>query len=316
MDHDVLISDILPGQELEGFYVLSAAQSKTTASGKPFLSGTLSDMSGTVELKVWDYRGPLSSADAGKVVKLRGQVSEYKGSLQISASRIRLASSSDSYSLSSLVPTAPIDMQAAYDMVCSTAQSLEDADYRAVCLAMLERHGEDFRRIPAAKSVHHGFLGGLLMHTANMLQIADFLSSLYAEVIDRSLLLSGVMLHDFAKIREFTFSNLGLATGYSVEGQLIGHLVMGAQELASLCTELGIPDSKSILLRHMILSHHGQPEFGAAVVPMCAEAELLSYIDLIDSRMEIYAETLENLPAGSFSNRVFSLDNKKLYKHE
>lgn len=316
MDHDVLISDMLPGQELEGYYILSAAQSKTTAAGKPFLSGTLSDRSGAIELKVWDYRGPLSASDAGKVVKLRGLVSEYKGSLQLSASRIRLATSSDTYPLSSLVPSAPIDTQAAYDMVCATAQSLADADYRAVCLAMLERHGEDFCRIPAAKSVHHGFLGGLLMHTANMLQTADFLSSLYAAVIDRSLLLAGVMLHDFAKIREFTFSSLGLATGYSVEGQLLGHLVMGAQELAALCAELGIPESKSVLLQHMILSHHGQPEFGAAVVPMCAEAELLSYIDLIDSRMEIYTETLANLPAGSFSSRVFSLDNKKLYKHE
>ena len=121
-------------------------------------------------------------------------------------------------------------------------------------------------------------------------------------------------MHDFAKEKEFTFSGLGLVTDYSLSGQLIGHLVMGAQEVQQCAQELGIPEEKSLLLQHMILSHHGEPEFGAAVRPMCAEAELLSEIDLIDSRMEIYAEALQDLPVGSFSNRIFALD-KKIYRH-
>lgn len=316
MDLNILIADMLPGQELEGFYVLSSAFLKTTAAGKPFLSGTLSDKTGVIELKVWDYGGPIGSADAGRIVKIRGLVSEYKGALQVTVSRIRLVSSSDRYDLAALVPSAPINAEEVYQYVFSLADSLADPDYRAVCLAMLERHGEQFRQIPAAKSVHHGFLFGLLMHTANMMKTADFLSALYSAVVDRSLLLTGALLHDFSKIREFTFSDLGLASGYSVEGQLLGHLVMGAQEVAALCAELGIPEQKSLLLQHLILSHHGQPEYGAAVVPMCAEAELLSYIDLIDSRMEIYAETFESVPLNSFSNRVFALDNKRLFHHE
>ena len=119
---------------------------------------------------------------------------------------------------------------------------------------------------------------------------------------------------DFAKEKEFTFSGLGLVTDYSLPGQLIGHLVMGAQEVQQCAQELGISEEKSLLLQHMILSHHGEPEFGAAVRPMCAEAELLSEIDLIDSRMEIYAEALQDLPVGSFSNRIFALD-KKIYRH-
>ena len=171
-----------------------------------------------------------------------------------------------------------------------------------------------FRSIPAGKSVHHSFVSGLLMHTYNMLQIADFLSGLYAEIIDRSLLLTGTLLHDFAKEREFVFSDLGIVTDYSTKGQLLGHLVMGAQEVAEVCRERGVPEEKSVLLQHLILSHHGEPEFGAAVRPMCAEAELLSYIDLIDSRMEIYAENLPDVPAGGFSNRIFALE-KKIYNH-
>ena len=135
------------------------------------------------------------------------------------------------------------------------------------------------------------------MHTYNMLRAADFLAGLYPEVIDRSLLLTGTLLHDFAKEREFVFSDLGIVTEYSTAGQLLGHLVMGAQEVADVARELAIAEEKSLLLQHLLLSHHGEPDFGAAVRPMCAEAELLSYIDLIDSRMEIYAETLPGVPA-------------------
>ena len=191
---------------------------------------------------------------------------------------------------------------------------MEDADYQSVARTMLERHLEAFRSIPAAKSVHHSFLSGLLMHTSNMLRLADYLSGLYAGIIDRSLLLTGTLLHDFGKEREFAFSDLGIVTEYSTAGQLLGHLVMGAQEVADAARELGIPEEKSMLLQHLLLSHHGEPEFGAAVRPMCAEAELLSYIDLIDSRMEIYAETLPTVPAGSFSARIFALE-KKIYHH-
>jgi 3'-5' exoribonuclease len=147
-----------------------------------------------------------------------------------------------------------------------------------------------------------------------MLETADFLAGLYEPVIDRSLLIAGTLLHDFAKCEEFTTSQLGLVTDYSMKGQLLGHLVMGAHEVANVAAELHVPEEKSVLLQHLILSHHGEPEFGAAVRPMCAEGELLSYIDMIDSRMEIYRETLEEIPAGEFSRRIFALD-RRIYHH-
>ena len=103
-------------------------------------------------------------------------------------------------------------------------------------------------------------------------------------------------------------------TEYSTKGQLLGHLVMGAQRVAKAAEELGVPEEKAVLLQHMLLSHHGQPEFGAAVVPMCAESELLSLIDTMDSRMEIYRETMAETPEGEFSKRIFALD-KKIYHH-
>ena len=148
-----------------------------------------------------------------------------------------------------------------------------------------------------------------------MARTAQTMADLYVGVVDRSLLVAGTILHDFAKCEEFEISNMGLVTDYSVKGQLLGHLVMGAQAVAQAGREVGVPEEKSVLLQHMILSHHGEPEFGAAVRPMCAESELLHIIDLMDSRMEIYRETLGEMESGTFSQRIFAL-GKKVYKHQ
>ena len=315
MEYNVPVSAMALNDEIEGFYILKSANPKVTANGKPFLTGALSDRTGVMEMKVWDYAGPLTAADEGKVVKGRGTVGEFRGPPQFTASRIRLAAADDKVDPASLVPTAPIDREAAMAALQKWAASIEDEDYRAVAEAMLERHGQALERIPAAKSVHHAFLGGLLMHTANMMKLADFLAELYRDTIDRSLLLAGTLLHDMAKEQEFVFSQLGLATDYSVKGQLLGHLVMGAQEAARVAETLHVPEEKAVLLQHLILSHHGEPEFGAAVRPLCAEAELLSLIDAVDSRMEIYRETYDTMDAGTFSPRIFALE-KKVFKHD
>lgn len=314
MDYNKMIADMAVSDEVEGFYILKAAYPKTTASGKPFLSATLSDRSGAIEIKVWDYTGPITAADEGKVVKIRGNVSEFRGTPQITVDRIRLADDNGQYDVSALVPVAPIDVDATMDELKSLIASIEDEDYRKVCQIFLEQHYDAWKNTPAAKSVHHGFLSGLLMHTTTMMKIAEFLAGLYGDIIDRSLLLAGTFLHDFGKQQEFTLSQLGLVTDYSVKGQLLGHLVIGAQEVAKLAAEMGMSEDKSVLLQHMILSHHGEPEFGAAVKPICAESELLSQIDMIDSRMEIYRETLQDLRVGEVSNRIFALD-KRVYKH-
>ncbi len=314
MQYDKMICDMAPGDQIEGFYILKGAYPKTASNGKPFLNAVLSDTSGSIEAKVWDYSGPIGPADEGKVIKIQGEVSEYRGSLQVVIGKLRLTAENDSVDVTRLVPVAPVDPEELYAEVKELADSIEDSDYRAICQKMLEKHGREFYSIPAAKSVHHGFLNGLLMHTANMLRTADFFAGLYSDTVDRSLLMAGTLLHDFAKAQEFTFSQLGLVTDYSVKGQLLGHLVMGANQVAEAAAELGVPEEKSVLLQHMLLSHHGEPEFGAAVKPMCAESELLSLIDKVDSRMEIYREALAGLEPNEFSGRIFALE-KKIYKH-
>ena len=309
------VSDMVPNITVDGFYVLQSASLRTTASGKTFLSANVNDRSGSIPVIFWDYAGPLSSSDDGKVVGVKGRVSEFKGSLQITLESLRLREESDEIDLSELIPVAPIDVEATYQKILGIVDTIQDSDYKQICEEFLRRHSEKFRSIPAAKSVHHSFLHGLLMHTGYMLETADFLANLYHEVIDRDLLLTGTLLHDFAKREEFTFSALGLVTDYSTKGQLLGHLVMGAQEAAEIAKELNVPEQKSILLQHMLLAHHGKPEYGAAVIPMCAESELLSMIDMTDSRMEIYRENLEQTPMGEFSGRIFALDGHRAYRH-
>lgn len=315
MEYNKWIADFQTGDEVEGFYVLKTAASKVSNSGKPFLSASLADRSGAIETKMWDYAGPVGTADEGSVVKIRGTVSEFRGSLQLILSRIRPVQEGDRYSLGDLVPVAPVDVDEAWQELMGLVDGLEDRDYAAVCRRVLERYGERFRTVPGGKSMHHSFVSGLLMHTLYMVRTADYLAGLYRDVVNRDLLLAGTLLHDAAKCDEFVTSPLGLVTEYSVKGQLLGHLVMGAQEVASAAKELNVPEEKSILLQHLLLSHHGEPEFGAAVRPACAESELLSLIDMMDSRMEIYQEALEDVPAGSFSKRVFALD-KKVFRHQ
>jgi len=315
MEYGKAIKDMAVGELVEGFYILKSAAIKNSSNGKAFFSGSLADQSGSLDMKCWDYAGPIGSADEGGVIKIQGEVTEFKGVKQLIARRMRMATDTDQYDIGSLIPTAPIQVDETIEFVKKIVESLKDDDYKSVCREMLERHIDTFAKIPAAKSVHHGFVSGLLMHTANMLEVADFLSDVYSEVINRDLLLSGTLLHDFAKEKEFALSKLGIVTDYTVKGQLLGHLVMGAQEVCEVCDKLGVPVEKSVLLQHLILSHHGEPEYGAAVRPACAESELLSYIDLIDSRMEIFAEVFQDVPVGAFSDRIFSLD-KKIYHHE
>ena len=311
----VYVNEMQANQSVAGFYILESPAVRTTGAGKTFLSANISDRSGSVNVIFWDYNGPFRGGDGGKTVFIRGRISEFKGNLQITLEALRPTTGQDIIDLSALVPVAPIDCDRLYGEILKLVNSLTDEDYRSVAREFLSRHEKAFLSIPAAKSVHHSFLHGLLMHTGTMLKAADRLAALYPQVIDRNLLLTGTLLHDFAKREEFTFSELGLVSGYSVKGELLGHLVMGAQEVGEIAGELEIPEEKSVLLQHMLLSHHGKPEYGAAVIPMCAEADLLSMLDMMDSRMEIYRENLQDTPMGQFSGRIFALDGNRVYRH-
>ena len=315
MENHTMISQMKAGDAVEGFYLLSQAQVKRTANGSSYLAARLSDSSGSMEARMWDYSEAIGSGDQGKIVKVRGTVADYRGSGQLVIDKLRLKQKTDQIDPSALAPSAPISVEDSSKEVEVILESITDDDYRGICYTMLERHIGSFLRIPAAKKVHHAFLHGLLMHTLNMLRIADFLCGLYGSFLDRNLLIAGAFLHDFGKSGEFLYSELGTVSDYSTAGQLLGHLVLCAEEVGEVGKEIGAAEEKVMLLKHLILSHHGQPEYGAAVRPACAESEALAQIDMLDARLEQIRELLEQLEVNSFSENSCFLGGRKLYKH-
>ncbi|MFQ9063692.1 MAG: HD domain-containing protein [Eubacterium sp.] len=167
---------------------------------------------------------------------------------------------------------------------------------------------------PAALRLHHAIVGGLMYHTMSIVRMAEEICKIYPN-INKDLLLSGVILHDVAKTWELETSQSGLASGYSTEGELIGHLVKGAMYVDETAKKLGISGEKVTLLEHMILSHHGIPDYGAAVRPMFLEAEILSTLDSLDATIYEINNALDGVEKGGFSDRQWALDNRKLYNH-
>ena len=166
---------------------------------------------------------------------------------------------------------------------------------------------------PAAQKNHHAQKSGLLYHLKRMIMTGDAICNVYTN-LNRDLVAAGVLLHDIEKLNEIMADELGIASGYSFEGQLLGHIIQGIKLVDRLGEELGISREKTIMLEHMILSHHYEPEFGSPKKPLFPEAEILHYLDMMDARMFDMEEALSGAEPGDFSERVWTLDNRRLYK--
>lgn len=311
------ISELAVGTNFEGFYLITDASVKNDKNGKPYLECKLCDNSGVIPAKMWDYNAEavgINATDSGSIVKVRGNVSDYRGKPQATIARIRRTTAEDDVNIAEIVPSAPIDVEETLACLMNTLkENITDDDYYKVAMAMWNRHMDVWTVAPAGRAMHHAFLHGLLMHTYNMVRMAVSAADIYQGVVNRSLLVAATFLHDFGKVVEYTYSDLGLATGFTISGALVGHLVLGAMEVRDICNAYGIPEEKSLLLQHLLLSHHGQPDWGAAVVPSCVEAEILSYIDVMDARVESYREAMNTAEAGALSDKVFALGNKRIY---
>ncbi|MER2064386.1 MAG: HD domain-containing protein, partial [Alkalibacterium sp.] len=169
-----------------------------------------------------------------------------------------------------------------------------------------------FFQSPAAKTNHHAFMGGLAFHTVSMLRIARSLSEIYSD-LDVSLLFSGIILHDVGKVVELSGPT---ATDYTLEGKLIGHIVMINEDIVRACKELKIDEDHEdvLLLKHTVLAHHGELEYGSPVRPLIPEAEMIHYIDQIDAKMNMISSALRKTEPGEFSERVWAMNNRSFYK--
>ncbi len=300
---------------VEGFCLVKSLEVKKTAKGVPFLDLILTDSSGEIGAKLWDYKEEIhGNIKLNSLIKVRGTVSMFNDALQLRVERVRLATESDAVRMEDFVPSADYSGEAMYDYIFNTVSSFENAQLKKLTLTILEKNKEKILYWPAAFKLHHAIRGGLLYHTLSILKMAEAMCEIYP-AIEKELLFSGVILHDVAKIDEFDVAETGVVSGYTVEGTLIGHLVRGAMNIEKIGEELGIDKELLMLVEHMVLSHHGEPEFGAAVRPMFLEAELLSQLDLMDARIYEISQAVSETEAGSFTPRQWALENRKLYNH-
>lgn len=310
------VREMTQGLSFESFYLLTDAQIRQSKSGNPYLFASLSDNSGKVNAIAWDYNGPLSSADAGKIVFVDGQAGVYNGAPQVICTTIELATEEECerIDLEELVPFAPVDCEHAAQKMRELLVSIEDEDYRNITLFLFDRLASWLTTFPAAKSIHHAYVGGWLVHTYGMMLVAAKVYDAYAPLytIDRSLLLAGCFVHDIGKLHEFDLSDCNLVQGYTTDGRLIGHSVLGALLLETAHNMCNYPEEKVRQLQHITLSHHGSPECGAAVLPQTLEAEAVNYLDGLDSRMDIYTNALSKTNEGHFSEYIAAI-GKSIY---
>ncbi|MBQ6884560.1 MAG: HD domain-containing protein [Clostridia bacterium] len=300
---------------VDGYCLVKSVETKTSSKGDTYLDFTLGDSTGEINGKLWRYsvveHGEYKAND---IVKIRGTISQYNGADQLRIERIRHTIESDNVRIEDFVRTTGYDSEQMYNELMNIANGFTDNNLKLIVSTMLADNRENLLFWPAAFKLHHALRGGLLMHTLSIVRLCEGVCNVYP-FVDRELLLAGAILHDISKLQEFDVNDAGIADGYTVEGNLLGHIAMGATKIDKYAEKLGIERRVSVLLQHMILSHHGEPEFGAAVRPMFIEAEILSELDLMDARIYEMREAVAAATPNDFSGRVWALDNRKLFNH-
>ncbi len=299
----------------DGFWLIKTAEKKVNVKGAAYLDLILCDKKGEISGKLWDYNELAHGTyQAGDLVKIRGTVTQFNGNDQLRIDRMRKVNESDGVNIADFVPTAEYSGEMMLGQIMNVIASVKDEELKHLTFALVKDREEKILFWPAAFKLHHAIRGGLLYHTLSILKLCESVCSIYPAV-DRDLLMCGAIVHDLCKIDEFDISSAGLVTGYSVKGELLGHLVMGAVKIEEKARQLGIDAEKAMLLQHMVISHHGEPDFGAAVRPMFLEAEILSELDKLDATINEITSATADLKEGEFSQRMWALDNRKLYNH-
>ena len=300
---------------VDGFCIIKSLEQKTSSKGDAYLDMMLGDSDGEINAKLWRYSKELHGEyTVNELVKIRGMISQYNGADQLKIERIRHTIKVDNVDIADFVKTAGFSGEDMFNVLLTLAKNFKDNELSSIVTAILEDNRLKILYWPAAFKLHHAVRGGLLLHTLSIVRLAQSVCEIYP-FVDKELLISGAILHDIAKLSEFEVADSGIATGYSAEGNLIGHLAMGAMVIEKYAEKLGICKKTAMLLEHMVLSHHGEPEYGAAVRPMFIEAELLSELDLMDSRVFEMREAVMATNEEEFSGRIWAMENRKLYNH-
>ena len=311
------IADLSPNDDVTEFYLLRESSIRTGSNNKQYLDLLISDRTGELRGKKWDVSdeeaAELATLGNGTIVKIRGLISEWNGAKQIKVQKIRALSENDQIDKSDFFKTAPEDTGDMFNFMIQKAESIKDQDLSLLVKKILTDNKEKFLYYPAAAKNHHAEFGGLLYHIKRMLINAEKMCEVY-DILNRDLLVTGVILHDMEKLNEMDSSKDGIVSEYTFEGMMLGHLVQGSVAIGRLCDELNVPYEKKIMLEHMMISHHYEPEWGSPRKPLFPEAEILHYLDMIDAKMYDFEDALSGVKPGEFSEKVWTLDNRKIYK--
>ena len=297
------------GEHFSGLLLVSNSAKCVSNTGKAYLNLELRDSSCSINAKKWD----LTSEDekmfvAGNVLDISGEINAYRGTLQL---KVVLAS----YPIAPIDPSifarpCPVSKDELLESFNHYRSQIKDTDLRQIVDYIINKRRDLYFDAPGGISIHHDYSSGLLHHTVSMLQHAEYFANFYPD-IDKELLYAAIILHDVDKTMEIEGS---LTYKRTVEGNLLGHLAMGVTEIQEAKAMLGLESETIVLLEHMILSHHGKPEFGSPVLPMTKEAILLHLIDNLDCDMNLLGKITDNLKEGEFSEKIFALDGRQIYK--
>ena len=288
------IRDLKEGDRVFDIYLCKHKQSAVTKNGKPYENVILQDKTGTIDAKVWDPGNPgIGEYDSLNYIEVYGDVNNFQGSLQINVKRIRVCKEEE-YNPADYLPVSSKDMDTMFNDLLDFIKSIQNTYLRQLLEAFFvqdKNFVKKFRYSSAAKTVHHGFVGGLLEHTLSVTKLCDYYCQAYP-ILNRNLLLTAAICHDIGKTRELSpFPE----NDYTDDGQLLGHIVMGSQMVAEKAA--GIADFPHVLLtqlQHCILAHHGKYEYGSPKLPALMEALALNYADDTDAKLETFKELLQN----------------------
>ncbi|MDD6255580.1 MAG: HD domain-containing protein [Eubacteriales bacterium] len=314
---NVFVADLVVGTEITDFFLMKQATVRTGSNQKQFIDMILADRTGDVNAKKWDASpqeiAAIEKIDGSTVLKIRAGVNEWQGKKQLKITRFREAVPEDGIDFSTLIKTAPEAGEKMYAYIMAETDKIQDSDLKNVARAVMERNREQLLYYPAASKNHHAEMGGLLWHMKRMLLMGERACEVYTD-LRPDWVITGVIIHDIEKIREIDSNRWGISPGYSFKGTMLGHITQGVIMIDRLAQEFGIAEEKAVMLEHMILTHHYEPEFGSPKRPMFPEAELLHYLDIFDARFYDMEEALSSTKPGDFSDKVWTLENRKVYK--
>ena len=307
-----MIKDIInyEGAIISQTFMVKQATRALGTNGAPYLSITLQDNSGTVEARKWNIDNyDLEVFTVGKLVKINGMMQNYRNHPQLKINDAEGVSEAE-VDLAKFVPSAPVPLDELKKTLDEYISLIENEDLKKLTSTIIKENYDKYTTYPAAVTVHHAYLGGLMYHSLSICKMAIATAKAY-KYLNKDYLIAGSLLHDIGKTVELSSSQ---AATYTEEGNLLGHIAIGAMIVNETGKRLKINSEILAVITHMILSHHGKLEFGSPKTPLTAEAFVLHQLDEMDSKLEVISQAYQTTEDGSFTNKITWLDSANFFK--